>query len=728
MNKLMLIPLMLAVLVAPALAQTWSANLIDNGNFTVLRNYDFGNLLSNPSFESTQSDSSGGRLNPNNVTIPLDWFYTNTDNISGGTYDTSIWYQPNAFVNTTVAYDGTKSLQFGLDNATLNYISKFVNTSVAYGQAYKLIFYFKYVNATLPADVNVQMDFKTTNQDWQVAFATNGGGYPTQSGCSEAVDSTFDGVCSIAEAGSGWYKATFDFWSLEAADNFTFEIVTEIAGYRTPAYPVLFDNISLTYPVLPADWYYIDTGVLNNSYPIYSDNAVWYSSIVLDNGLKFLTGYTDGGSNKWIEHSPVEMNVITNSTRRNNFYAAFNITATGSYGMIYITGAYDSTTISDAPVQILYYYNGTVTCTWVGSEGNIVIEDCSSSKNGNIIEINTTYTIDSSVSNYTQVQIFPLQSGTLDGNITVMGMSLRSESEEAPIPVIGTFALSPASGSHAVGTPFTINVTANSQGINIDGIDVLLTYDSGRLSVTNLAMVDGLTNVTFQNYTSSTITFSKLAAFGTQEAVNDTVATITFMPTAAGNASVNFIFTLGNTTDSNMAVNGTDMLNSTTNGVYEISETPPVVTIALPTGAYASGTTTVPLNFTVTDDVAVDDCWYKLNGGTNTTITSCENTTITNLTAGSYNLTVYANDTSSNVGSDITAFSISEPEPEPPIQGSTALIVILLPVFAALGLIFAFLGRIQDAEEMSDIIGIVIFLVIGVAFITVMAIAIGGLT
>jgi hypothetical protein len=145
----------------------------------------------------------------------------------------------------------------------------------------------------------------------------------------------------------------------------------------------------------------------------------------------------------------------------------------------------------------------------------------------------------------------------------------------SPIPVIGSMALVPISGSHTVGTSFDVNVTADSGGINIDGIDALLTYDSSKLSVTNLVMTNGLTNITFKNYTSSTITFSQLAPFGTQIPLNTTVATITFMPTGIGNASVNFLFTLGNTTDSNIAVNGTDILNSTTNGVYAISAAPP---------------------------------------------------------------------------------------------------------------------------------------------------------
>lgn len=212
-----------------------------------------------------------------------------------------------------------------------------------------------------------------------------------------------------------------------------------------------------------------------------------------------------------------------------------------------------------------------------------------------------------------------------------------------PPSVIGSFALSPLLGSHQVGTPFTINMTADSGGMAIDGVDVLLAYDGSKLSVTNIAMVDGLLNITYQNYTGSTITFSKLSNFGTQTVVNGTLATITFMPTNTGNASVNFLFTLGNTTDSNMAVNGTDILNSTTNGIYSISAAP------------------------------------------------------------------------------------SPPSP-PPIQGSTAAILLIVPLLAVVGLVFALITRVSEVEHPEELIKLVIIAVVCIGFLTVLFAVIGGLT
>jgi len=67
----------------------------------------FANYLSNPSFESTQSDSSNGRLNPSSYVIPVDWYYH--DPYTNGTaQDHCNWYYSP--INNSEAYDGTNSL------------------------------------------------------------------------------------------------------------------------------------------------------------------------------------------------------------------------------------------------------------------------------------------------------------------------------------------------------------------------------------------------------------------------------------------------------------------------------------------------------------------------------------------------------------------------------------------------------------------------------------------
>jgi hypothetical protein len=90
-------------------------------------------------------------------------------------------------------------------------------------------------------------------------------------------------------------------------------------------------------------------------------------------------------------------------------------------------------------------------------------------------------------------------------------------------------------------------------------------------------------------------------------------------------------------------------------GILQSDSIPPTVTIYSPTNS-TYNTNTVALNFTVTDDVAVDTCWYNLDGMGNVTLPVCQNTTLGPLADGPHNVTVYANDTAGNTGSDTEYF------------------------------------------------------------------------
>jgi VCBS repeat-containing protein len=93
--------------------------------------------------------------------------------------------------------------------------------------------------------------------------------------------------------------------------------------------------------------------------------------------------------------------------------------------------------------------------------------------------------------------------------------------------------------------------------------------------------------------------------------------------------------------------------------------TPPVVNIISPENITYS-TSWIELNYTATDNIAISSCWYDLNGNI-TQLPGCQNATLT-LSDGFYTLTVYANDTSGNVGSAQVAFTIITvpPDTEPP--------------------------------------------------------------
>ena len=86
--------------------------------------------------------------------------------------------------------------------------------------------------------------------------------------------------------------------------------------------------------------------------------------------------------------------------------------------------------------------------------------------------------------------------------------------------------------------------------------------------------------------------------------------------------------------------------NSSSNvTILEADTTPPQIRLLSP-GNNSNFTSSVALNYTATDDIALGSCWYDLNG-TNTTIANCGNTTLT-LNHGSYYITVYSNDSSGN--------------------------------------------------------------------------------
>jgi len=94
-------------------------------------------------------------------------------------------------------------------------------------------------------------------------------------------------------------------------------------------------------------------------------------------------------------------------------------------------------------------------------------------------------------------------------------------------------------------------------------------------------------------------------------------------------------------------------------------ETSPVVTIISPKSiTYETDTssTSVPLTYKV--DEPTDWVGYSLDGAANITLTG--NTILTNLGLGSHDLTVYANDTSGNMGHSSVLFNVKKEKPPPP--------------------------------------------------------------
>ncbi|RLG14879.1 MAG: hypothetical protein DRN66_00750, partial [Candidatus Nanohalarchaeota archaeon] len=93
-----------------------------------------------------------------------------------------------------------------------------------------------------------------------------------------------------------------------------------------------------------------------------------------------------------------------------------------------------------------------------------------------------------------------------------------------------------------------------------------------------------------------------------------------------------------------------------------IDTIPPNITIYSPENTtYA--TTSVDLNYTATDLNNISWCGYSLDGNNNITLTDCNNITLTNLTEGQHNITVYTNDTAGNTNSTSIIFTVDTIDP-----------------------------------------------------------------
>jgi hypothetical protein len=111
--------------------------------------------------------------------------------------------------------------------------------------------------------------------------------------------------------------------------------------------------------------------------------------------------------------------------------------------------------------------------------------------------------------------------------------------------------------------------------------------------------------------------------------------------------------------------------------VYVIENTAPKISVLSPVNETYTNSS-VPLVYGV--DKAVNWTKYSVDGKLNETITG--NTTLTGLSNGLHNVTVYAQDTFGNIGASETSyFNVEQPEPFP-----------VMPVAGASGISFAIIG------------------------------------
>jgi hypothetical protein len=165
-------------------------------------------------------------------------------------------------------------------------------------------------------------------------------------------------------------------------------------------------------------------------------------------------------------------------------------------------------------------------------------------------------------------------------------------------------------------------------------------------------------------------------------------------------------------------------IGSDTSAFSVTDSTNPEVIIQSPFGTVISP---FSIGYTASDDIALDSCWYSLNYETNTSLPSCVNTTAA-ASPGDYMITVYANDTSNNIGSDTSAFTVRTP---PALTGATAAATNTIPaVFGIMviiaGLAILFKGS-REMELSTIIVGFVVMF-LGVALTVSIFTATSGLT
>jgi hypothetical protein len=110
-----------------------------------------------------------------------------------------------------------------------------------------------------------------------------------------------------------------------------------------------------------------------------------------------------------------------------------------------------------------------------------------------------------------------------------------------------------------------------------------------------------------------TIQFSQASSGGTSFRGAGVFGTIHFRGVAGGTSALTLDFTRGSTVDTNIAFQGSDLLNTVTNGSITVDSTGPTVSITAPSsGSSVSGNTTV--SATASDTGGVAGVQFKLDG------------------------------------------------------------------------------------------------------------------
>jgi hypothetical protein len=139
---------------------------------------------------------------------------------------------------------------------------------------------------------------------------------------------------------------------------------------------------------------------------------------------------------------------------------------------------------------------------------------------------------------------------------------------------------------------------------------------------------------------------------------------------SSGLNNTNYLFNLtlpeGDFAWNCLACDNTNCSFAASNRTLTVDTTNPTLSVQLPPDGKAYNTTTIPLNYTVSD-IHLANCWYY-NESINISLASCANTTFNQAAEGNHYLIVYSNDTAGNLASVRVNYSVDLVKPTVSVQ------------------------------------------------------------
>lgn len=204
--------------------------------------------------------------------------------------------------------------------------------------------------------------------------------------------------------------------------------------------------------------------------------------------------------------------------------------------------------------------------------------------------------------------------------IGIIFLSFVWEAAEA-----ATLSLSPSSGSFKKGETFSVSIILNTSGVATQGTAIrYLNYNPALLRIkdddsgkTGVQIASGnlyaKTQANLVDSSAGKIEFTQITAAGESYIGSGTLSTVNFEVLKGGTANVNFNFTLGNTGDTNVASNGSDVLSSVVNGSYTLIDDniPPTGSISINSGAVYAASRTLTLTLSASDASGVSQMSFS---------------------------------------------------------------------------------------------------------------------